>query len=264
MKRWYGMMAAALAMVAIALQVGADAGAEKPKPIVTVTKADQSTVRGRLIAYDADVVTLEVGPKAGEGEIVEVRWDEIAKVSNGLTHAKALDEWKQANADKLCQACHGNRVTRCPDCRGTGHDHAASADCAKCKGEGEVQCAQPRCVGGRVPCTNKCIKLTEGTWVKKEDGKRWRTIKMGKGSLQLSEAHAGELWVEENGQPVNKGKCPTCAGATTIACARCEATGKMPCPTCVAKKDASDCPTCDGGKVSCSTCEGTGLKKGDG
>ncbi len=201
-----------------------------------------------------------VGPKPGEGEIVDVPWAEVAKVSNGLTYAKALDEWKAANAGNLCETCQGYRTVKCADCHGTSHDHASSRGCTKCKGEGEIKCAQPRCKEGKVPCPGKCLKLTEGTWVKRDDGKRWRTIKLKGRTVNISEGHIGEVWEVGNDEVVNRGKCPTCAGTAEVICPKCEGTSASPCPTCLAAKDAPDCPTYTAGRSECAICVGSGLK----
>ncbi|MBC7785162.1 MAG: hypothetical protein H7144_15105 [Burkholderiales bacterium] len=233
---------------------------EKPKPIVTVTKLDNTTVRGWLIEYDADRLTVEVGPKPGSGEIVPVEWSAVSKVSNGLTQAKALDEWKAANKDNLCETCHGNRGNRCPTCHGTGHDHASSKDCAKCHGEGQIKCAAPRCKEGKIPCTGKCIKLSEGTWAKGAEGKTWRSIRWGNVELKVSSLHVGEIFELENNVPVSRGPCPVCGGKAQLDCAKCQASGFATCATCLAAKDAPDCADCEAGRVACATCKGTGLK----
>ena len=256
----------ALVVASPALLVAqAKSPADKPPPIVTVTKADGSTVRGHFLSADPDVVTLRPPGKAGEEpEPFTVPWTEIRKLSNGLTRAEALERWKAEHRENLCETCAGNRTVECGTCKGVGHDPAASKDCTRCKGALVVECKAPKCDAGKTRCPNPCVKLTEGRWVTKEDGKKWRlTPTPGGGVMSISEGHVGEVMYFKDGTIVNEGKCTRCAGTTTVDCAECGGDEQSPCPTCKNKKAAADCPDagCESGAVKCATCDGGGLKK---
>jgi hypothetical protein len=256
-------IASALALgFLISVALCAEKPPEKPKPIVTITQTDGADVRGRLMTYDNKTVTLETIVKSGEGESIVVEWARIKSVSSGLTLAKAQQEWKAKHRAGLCETCHGNQRLRCDVCHGTGHDHASSKDCPTCHGAGELKCSAPKCTNGKIPCPGKCVKLTEGTWVKRDDGKRWRTIAMpGHVTLDVPENRIGEIWEQlADGTPVGRGKCPICSGATELDCLKCDGLGMAICPTCVAKENAPDCPACDGGWKACADCKGTGIK----
>jgi hypothetical protein len=192
---------------------------------------------------------------------VVIEWKEIKNVSNGLTKAKAIAAWKEAHIAELCETCHGERAVLCPTCKGTMHDPAAGKDCKTCKGELLVNCKGPKCKDGKTPCPRTCLKLAEGKWVKKEDGKTWRSISTGVGTWQYSSGHAGELIDMKTGQSL--GKCPTCGGKQIVECATCVGLGKVPCATCTARKDAAACPDqCELGKIPCDACKGKGLRGG--
>jgi hypothetical protein len=240
---------------------------DKPKPVpaITVTQTDGTVVRGQITSSDPDQIIMQPARKPGEKEDpapVTIAWKQIKTVSNGLSHQKALDEWKLQHHDQLCPVCHGNRAVLCSVCKGTKHDPASAADCKTCKGELLVDCKQPKCKGGQIPCPNTCLKAYEGTWVERE-GKKWRFFHSAKGDHGWSEAHLGELIVldRKTGEYQNQGKCPTCGGTTYVECPTCHGLGKMPCPTCVARTDAAACPAhCDDGTTVCTVCSGTGLK----
>lgn len=236
-------------------------------PQVTVVKVDGTTVRGQLTASDPDSVTVTPPAKAGSADAPEpvvVSWKDVRSVSNGFTQAKALVQWKQAHHDQLCETCHGDRTVLCPTCKGTAHDPAASKDCPTCHGELLVDCKGPRCDHGKVPCPNHCLQLTEGRWITKEDGLKWRTFPLGRGYFSFSEHHLGHMITIDRkaGTVTDTGVCPVCNGVTKVDCPVCHGQGKTPCPTCVARKDAPACPAhCDQGHTKCPTCDGTGLKK---
>jgi hypothetical protein len=238
---------------------------EKRLPIVSVTQSDGSVIRGRLSASDPDGLTIQPLPKTGQPapEQVIIPWKQIKHVSNGLTQAKALAQWKEQHVGELCETCHGDRTVVCTTCKGTGRDPAARKDCPTCHGEMEVVCKAPHCKEGKIPCPGHCIKRSEGKWVQK-DGKTVRYFHSGKITYWVSEAHVGEV-IELNrktGQLERKGKCPICGGTTVIDCPVCHGMGKVPCPTCQAATEAPACPAhCDQGRIPCPTCDGTGLKK---
>lgn len=268
------VLCAALWSVALAAQPGTAvrrapvAPASKPVPIVMLTKGDGTLLRGQVTGADPAGVTFVAAPKAGaaagDASPVVIPWREIKSVSNGITEAKVVADWKAAHAEELCADCHGDQTKPCETCKGTGHDPAALKDCAKCHGEMMLDCKTPKCDHGKVPCPATCLKRYEGKWVP-HDGKtvRFFTVRGG-GQAWFSEGHAGDLIVmNKEGVPEDKGRCTTCGGTTYVPDGVCHGTGKVPCPTCVAKKDAPGCPgNCDHGRVACATCGGTGIKKG--
>ena len=233
----------------------------KPNPIVTITKLDKTVVRGQLTSAEPD--QLVVKPSGAAAEPVTVRWSQIAKVSNGLTQEQAAAQWKALQAPgALCTDCHGDRGVACNDCRGTGHDQAKLVDCKDCGGGGLMFCPNKKCDDGQVDCPKPCLKLTEGRWVKKADGKLWRTFPTRGGSHFWSDGHLGELIETRNGEAQNLGKCPNCSGTTHVACPDCAGMSYKICPTCHFEgKTGPACPTCELGKTPCPTCNATGLKK---
>lgn len=235
----------------------------KPNPIVTVTKLDKTVVRGQLTSAEPDQVVVK--PPGAASEPVAVRWSQIAKVSNGLTRDDAAEQWKaQFAKDQLCPDCDGDRGVACLDCRGTGHDQAKLVDCNDCGGGGLLSCTNKRCDEGKIDCPMPCLKLTEGRWVKKADGKRWRTFPVRGGAKFWSDGHLGELIQSSGGDVENVGKCPTCTGTTQVDCKDCAGFGYKICPTCHFEgKTGPACPAaaCEGGSNPCATCGATGLKK---
>jgi hypothetical protein len=227
-------------------------------PIVTVTKANGSTLRGKLTAAGPASITVEV---AGVGATppADIAWKYIKSVSNGLTQIKALQQFKAEHADELCDTCHGNTSLVCATCKGTGHDPASGKDCKTCKGELLVACRASKCKEGKVPCPAPCLKLSEGKWTVQE-GMKVRTFP---GGAWISEKHIGTMVsFDKAGQMVDKGVCPTCGGTTAVTCPTCGGTSKVTCPTCLARKDAPSCAAhCDKGREICKGCDGTGLKR---
>jgi len=256
-----------------------DHGKPAGPALVGVTRNDGSNIRGTIVSVDPDNVTIQPpAPPARPARkdapasepvappVAVIAWKDIRSVSNGLTQRKALDAWKAENHDKLCETCRGERTIYCPTCKGTGHEPTSGKDCKTCKGELLIDCKTPKCDHGQIPCPNpRCIKLSEGTWVMEADGKRWRNFPIGGGaSYHISEGHAGHVMTidTKNHTSSDGGVCPVCGGAQKIDDPACHGTGKVPCPTCVSRKDAADCPDhCDHGHVTCPTCGGTGLKK---
>lgn len=238
--------------------------------IVIVTKTDTTTVRGTLLSSDFDEVIVQPALRPGErtpGEPVTVRWGQILRVSNGLTRMKILEDFKKANLANLCDTCHGDRLAFCATCKGTGNEPSSGADCPTCKGELLVDCKTPKCDDGKVVCPNAdCLKLSVGTWAARPDGLKWRTFPNpggGGGGRTVSERHVGELMLRTGNSWALSGKCPTCNGTTSIFDPVCHATGKMPCATCVARKEVPDCTAgCEVGQIACAECKGTGLKAG--
>jgi len=227
----------------------------KPAPTVTVIKKDKTTTHGQLIAVEPSQIKVQTK----EGDIL-IAWADIRSVSNGLTRAKAIEQFRKEHPDQICSTCLGDGDIRCATCKGTGHDPASAKDCPTCKGELLVDCKTPKCDHGQVKCPNTCLKRSEGFWHEK-DGKMVRDFPGSNGaSSWFSEAHIGELIVREGNVFVSKGKCPTCDGKTTVPDTACDGTGKRPCPECI-KRDAPSCKDCDHGSVKCTACDGTGIKK---
>jgi hypothetical protein len=235
-----------------------------PDAPVSLTKADGSVVRGKITAYDRDKVTMDVIGKPKDPPVsTDIPWDQIKRISNGLTHEKALQKWKGEHHDSLCQTCYGDGKTFCPTCHGINHDPAASAGCPTCKGAVQLACTTPKCDHGIIPCTNpKCLKLTDGGWYKKPDGTRWKKFNGPNGSsVEWSEHHVGQVVDKVNGSWQNLGTCPVCGGFAKITDMVCRGTSEMPCPTCSRRTKSPPCPnSCDAGTVQCPTCKGTGLK----
>ena len=228
-------------------------------PMVIVTQADGTTARGQLVSADVDNVIVRANDKA---EPLTIPWTSIKRVSNGLTQPQAVAAWKELHKNELCDTCHGDRVMRCPACRGSGVDQTKLTPCDQCEGTGiESVCTAARCEGsGKVDCPKPCLKLTQGTW-KLRDGKRWRDFPIAHGTFSISEGHLGELVDLKNGASL--GKCPTCGGTTKVDCPTCDGLGVIACAKCDGEGSIGPaCPQCKEGVVACTTCKGTGLKAG--
>jgi hypothetical protein len=237
--------------------------APKPVPSVTVVKADESTVKGWLLAAGPKGMKLDPAAKRVDPpvETVELLWDDVKTVSNGLNRQRAVTQLKQARKTELCGDCLGEGGVNCRVCNGTGHPAGSAVGCATCQGAQTVACKTPRCKDGVIPCPAPCLKPTEGNWVKKkEDGLRWRSFPVkGKGTFSISERHFGEILDLSSGSPVTTA-CVVCNKTGAIKDPNCSGTGLMPCPEDLARTDAPDCEACKGtGKTECKTCEGYGL-----
>lgn len=258
-------LAVALLLTLSLLGAGAPPAGNKLPPIITITKTDGTTVKGNLVSAGRDAVSVRPFVKGvAAADAVDVPWPAIKSVSNGLTRAKAFEQWKTEHKDQLCGDCAGAGQARCGTCKGTGHDPASGKDCATCKGELLVACKTPRCDQGKVPCPKPCIKLTDAGWVKHPDGSMWRRFPAPKGSYyEYSTNHLGEIpQVGKDGLPTGTIACTTCGLTGKVTCPSCGGTAKLPCPTCASNAAAPACaaPGCDHGKAACKTCEGTGLK----
>ena len=231
-------------------------------PLVTVTKTDGSLVRGRLASSDPKSLSIVPTVKGGApGDPIEVPWTEVKTVSHGLTQQRAIDQWKRAHPEDRCGDCHGDGTTVCATCKGTGRAPSTAADCPTCHGELLVACTAPKCDHGKVPCPAPCLKLSEGKWTLKPDGKRWRRFPSRRGGFaEVSDGHLGQIVEIKNGEPQPPVHCPTCQGEQKIDCPTCHGTQKAPCPDCTKAATQSPCPDCKKGQVDCKTCAGTGLK----
>src|SRR2546423_1248536 len=190
-------------IIAVALLVLAAAPA-KP-PVVTVTKTDKTTIRGTLGDVTPQEVNLTTIPRSStqpaQGEQVKIAWSDIKSVSNGLTQQKVIELWKRDHPDDACPDCHGEGKVVCPTCHGTGRDPAAAKDCPTCHGAETIPCTTPKCDKGKMPCPKQHLKLTEGTWYKKEDGTRWRKFPIRGGYAEVSEHHLGQIMEGRDGIP---------------------------------------------------------------
>ncbi|MGB7156907.1 MAG: hypothetical protein WBD40_02505 [Tepidisphaeraceae bacterium] len=251
-----GLIVLAMAVAGSAIALAAPAPAKKPASIVTIKKQDGTTVRGQLVS--AEPGQLVVKAPGAAGETVNVRWSQIARVSNGLTQEQAAEQFRTLHKDELCADCHGEQGLRCKDCHGTAFDQSKLVDCTDCGGAGMFFCPNKKCDDGQIDCPAPCIKLSEGRWTVK-DGKRIRT--MGRGGW-VSDGHLGELFDTKGGALTSLGKCPACQGTTKVDCPDCDGMAYKICGTCYFEgKVGPPCPTCEGGKTPCPTCSSTGLKK---
>jgi len=115
--------------------------------------------------------------------------------------------------------------------------------CFACNGTGMVKCTEPGCVDGWVPCPGPCLKLSQGIWSYTDiNGNHsdilWQTLYVpdGRPVLGVSEHHLGEVFVYENGQYQDIGKCKICGGTGKVKCDVCKGTGRVVCPVCNGKK----------------------------
>lgn len=242
--------------------------AAEPKPAkLTVVQNDKKAVAGELMQVTPADITVKPGaPKGTEPTPVVIPWKNVKSVSNGLTRQKVVDLWKTIRRERLCDTCHGDGATKCDTCKGSGVDPAQATPCDKCKGAGSVGKCLNKCVDGKSPCPETCLKASQfASLPVQPDGKKHKTFKNKDGSsLWWSEGHVGELVALENGVWVNKGKCPTCAGSSQVICPTCHGTAVRDCPACKgAGATGPACAACKGGKLECGTCSGTGLKAGD-
>lgn len=231
--------------------------------LVTVTKTDGGVVRGQLTASDPKGVSVQpIAKNEPAGSVVVVPWTDIKSVSNGLTRQKAIELWKKAHPEDRCTTCSAKGQVDCSACKGTARDAASAKQCPTCSGEQTVACSQPKCEQGTVICPNPCLKLTEGNWIKKPDGKLWRRFPTrGGATFEVSEGHVGEIVVMKDGMPQTTMKCPVCAGTQKAACPKCGGDSLAPCATCIAAARANPCAAaCQRGQVACTTCDGTGLQ----
>jgi len=248
-----------LILVAVALITIAATPATPPKPpVITITKSDGTTVRGQLDTADLKSVSVTQLVKGKpEGEKATIAWADIKSISNGMTRQRVIDQWKKDHVEDRCADCKGEGKVACPSCKGTGRDHASAKDCPTCHGEETIPCTTPKCDHGKIKCPKPHIRLEEGTWYKKPDGKMWRKFPGANGGQwEISEGHVGQIADPEKG-PI---PCPLCGGAMTIDDPKCHGTGTLLCPDCTKLAATNKCADCDKGKVACKTCNGVGLK----
>lgn len=107
---------------------------------------------------------------------------------------------------------------------------------------GTTKCSVTTCRNGMAECPGPCLKLTKGTWIKRDvpghtdPTERWQAKRVGKQTWFFSSKHVGEYYTfDASGQPVAH-PCNVCGGSTTINCKACGGKGTITCPTCEAKK----------------------------
>ena len=255
MRRHTHWLLIALLMVPLMLALGADAA--KPHRVI-IFKNDGKSVSGDLTELTPGAVTIKPSPKA---EPVSVLWKDIKRLSDGTTRQKVLDDWRANHPELLCDTCKGDGEVACTTCKGSGVDPAQAKPCEKCNGTGVLgKCTQ--CKGVKtIPCPNNCLKESSFTGPKGPDGKRWLHLKKGTFTIDVSDAHIGQVVSLKNGQP-DISVCPVCQGKSIITCPTCHGTGDQACPTCHGSgKVGPACNDCKGsGKIECKDCNGTGVK----
>lgn len=229
---------------------------------VMLTPNEGKAVMGDLLSADKNKVVL----RTGEGESAKelsFTWDQIKKLSNGLTRDKAMAAWAAEHPDQVCDECKGAGQTFCNKCAGKGLlPDAPKVPCTKCALTGLAPCANRYCTLGKVACDGPCLKPSEGNWVKGKENLLWRRYTFPGGWAEWSEKHYGEVIKIENGRPVNKGKCEKCKGTLKMACGLCAGKARMPCPACKGSKEMlPDCTACKQGMSVCAVCQGTGEKQ---
>src|SRR4051812_42053897 len=117
---------------------------------VTVTYTDGHIDKGELIEQNQDRIVLRIVDGSNHLD-VPIPWNRIAKISNGLTRESVVAKWKEANKDKLCPTCNGERAVPCKECLGRGLLARALITCKSCRGEGTVPCTAAGCVHGEIP-----------------------------------------------------------------------------------------------------------------
>ena len=233
---------------------------------IDVTYVDGKHESGELLDQTVDKITLRV-QMAGNQLDLPIPWTKIQSLSNGLTRDKVLKKWKDDNKDKLCPDCNGDRKIACKACGGTGLLARATQPCPGCKGEGTIPCVAKGCDKGEVPCPGKCLKLSEGPWVKGKEELLWHRMTIRGTVMDVSERHLGQIIdIGKNGEFLPS-DCPLCNKTMKVACKVCDGTGATKCPQCKGEKTVpvpgpeKKCPDCNGLKtVNCPTCKGTGLK----
>lgn len=233
---------------------------------VVVTFVDGKKQKGELIEQTLERVVLRT--TIGKNNLdTPISWEKIQELSNGMTRELVHKKWKEANKEKLCDTCHGDRKLTCEKCKGVGKLAKEMVACTACKGIGEAQCKAKGCEAGKIPCTAPCLKLSEGKWEKGDENLLWRKFTYKGGWKTWSERHLGEVVEMQDGVPMNTGKCKLCEGSQKIACKACEGDGLIKCSACNGNKEvpkpgpAAKCPDCTDGKSACTPCKGTGLKQ---
>ena len=114
--------------------------------------------------------------------------------------------------------------------------------CFSCNKTGTTKCSVATCRNGMAECPGPCLKLTKGTWIKRDvpghtdPTERWQAKRVGKQTWFFSSKHVGEYYTfDASGQPVAHA-CNVCGGSTAVNCKACSGKGTITCPTCEGKK----------------------------
>jgi hypothetical protein len=114
--------------------------------------------------------------------------------------------------------------------------------CGTCQGTGAKACGADKCVRGTVVCTGSCIKKDSPGWEVRGDisgstpDLLWLRFRNDDGSEgAVSQHHLGQTLDLVNGRWSLGAMCKLCSGS-----------GRMPCPSCLAKLP---CPKCHGSKL---------------
>jgi hypothetical protein len=190
-----------------------------------------------------------------DGSQVQLAWTEIKSLSNGLTRERVITLWKKDHPSDLCTDCKGTTKAPCQTCKATGRERGSAKDCAKCQGEQTVECKEPKCEQGKIPCPKPCVKPTDPGWYTKPDGKKWKRFRLEGQLREISEGHLGEIPQVSGTIP-----CPSCNKMMKVDCPKCHGTTRAPCDACTAAAKTNPCPDCQKGQVACKTCGGLGLK----
>src|SRR5687768_2916546 len=83
------------------------------RPMVMVSCKDGTTVRGTIESADPERIVVKAVPK---GETVEVPWDNITRVSNGLTREKVIAQYRKEHPEHICKDCGGDGMAACASC----------------------------------------------------------------------------------------------------------------------------------------------------
>jgi hypothetical protein len=133
---------------------------------------------------------------------------------------------------------------------GVGAEDAPAVElvaCPACEGKGSVPCAS-RCKEGKARCPGACLKKDDPGWKHAQvaghrDDELWKEFPSHRADKQgghmWTQAHLGEVIAYQDDVPVNRGKCPTCLGATVVDCKRCGGTGRQQCAQCAGAKSVA-------------------------
>lgn len=137
----------------------------------------------------------------------------------------------------VCSRCNGSKLVGCPDCRG------------KLQVFADKPCRDSLCSGGQQKCygcmgTGRCSCLKCG----------------GSGSFTKETVVGGGLIKNRHYYAV---ACSQCGGQGRLQCNRCggDVSRRFPCDRCNGSgkiRGYINCPTCMKGKITCSSCIGTG------
>ncbi|MCW8131173.1 MAG: hypothetical protein KIS92_12560 [Planctomycetota bacterium] len=235
--------------------------AARAAEMVMLTPNEGKSVTGELIKANREKVVLKVG-EGDAAQEVSFTWEQIKKISNGITREKALLTWAKNHPELLCESCKGEGKVFCAACNGKGFlPDLEKVPCTKCAATGLMPCPYFSCKLGKVPCDGDCLRPEVGTWTKGKEGLMWRRYVFNGGFAEWSERHYGEVIKMKDGRPTNMGKCPKCKGTLKMDCPVCEGKKTVTCVACKGTKlMVPNCEKCKDGKSTCPDCGGSGEK----